>query len=116
MAHQQQQAFCLRVKKKKPSMFVGKLVLDIGSLDINGNNQYLFEQCGYTGIDLSIGNNVDIVSKGHELKFPDETFDVIISTECFEHDTFYAQTMQNIHRMLKPGAFVRIFLCNDRST
>ena len=91
-------------------MFKGKLVLDIGSLDINGNNQYLFEQCGYLGVDLSIGNNVDIVSKGHELQFRDETFDVIISTECFEHDTFYAKTLQNIFRMLKPGG-IFVFSC-----
>ena len=110
MAHLQQQIFCLSVKKKFPDMFKGKLVLDIGSLDINGNNQYLFEQCGYLGVDLSIGNNVDIVSKGHELQFRDETFDVIISTECFEHDTFYAKTLQNIFRMLKPGGMF-VFSC-----
>ena len=64
---------------------MNKLVLDIGSLDINGNNQYLFEDCQYTGIDVGVGKNVDIVSKAHELKMPSGTYDTIISTECFEH-------------------------------
>lgn len=110
MAHQQQKDFCLSVKNKFPSFFRDKLVLDIGSLDINGNNQYLFENSGYIGIDLLPGRNVDFTSKGHELQFPDESFDVIISTECFEHDPFYAKTINNIVRMLKPGGLF-LFSC-----
>ncbi len=57
----------------------------------------------YLGIDLLPGKNVDLASKGHELNFPDESIDVIISTECFEHDQFYILTLRNIVRMLKPG-------------
>ena len=56
------------------------------------------------------GRNVDIASKGGDLKLPDATFDVIISTECFEHDPYYKQTLINAARMLKPGGLF-MFSC-----
>ena len=110
MAHVQQAQFCKRVKEKYESFFENKYVLDIGSLDINGNNQKYFENCNYVGVDIEAGRNVDIISKGHELGVPDGTFDVIISTECFEHDKFYDKTIKNIYRMLKPGGLF-FFTC-----
>jgi SAM-dependent methyltransferase len=113
VAHQQQIDFCESVKRNLPHFFSDRLVLDIGSLDINGNNQYLFETCLYLGVDLLPGRNVDLASKGHELNLPDESVDVTISTECFEHDQFYALTLENIVRMLKPGG---LFLFSCAST
>lgn len=110
MAHLEQIEYCSKVKNKFPEWFTNKFVLDIGSLDINGNNQYLFNNCPYLGLDIGEGRNVDIVSKGHELNLPDSTFDVIISTECFEHDMYYEKTLRNIYRMLKPGGLL-IFSC-----
>jgi len=110
MAHQQQIDFCKSVKEVFPSFFKRRLVLDIGSLDINGNNQYLFEDCHYLGIDLHLGRNVDLASRGHELGLPDASVDVIVSTECFEHDCFYDLTLRNIVRMLKPGGLF-LFSC-----
>lgn len=110
MAHEQQRDFCESVKEHLPSFFDGKLVVDIGSLDINGSNQYLFENSGYLGVDLFAGRNVDIACKGHELALPDESVDVVISTECFEHDSHYEKTIKNIYRMLKPGGLF-IFSC-----
>ena len=107
MAHQQQIDFCQSVKQQLPQFFSNRFVIDIGSLDVNGNNRYLFEDCLYLGIDLFPGRNVDLATKGHELNLPDESIDVIISTECLEHDQFYHLTLQNSVRMLKPGgAFI----------
>jgi SAM-dependent methyltransferase len=110
MAHQQQIDFCKSVRQALPHLFVGRLVLDIGSLDINGNNQYLFDECMYIGVDLLPGRNVDIACLGHQLNLPDRSIDVIISTECFEHDQYYEKTLQNIVRMLKPGGLL-LFSC-----
>lgn len=110
MAHPQQIEFCRHVRSRFPPHFAGSLVLDIGSLDINGNNRYLFEDCLYIGVDLLPGRNVDLASKGHELQFPSESVDVVVSTECFEHDPFYALTLRNIVRMLKPGGLF-LFTC-----
>ena len=110
MAHVQQSAFCLGVKAQFPDYFLDSFVLDIGSFDVNGNNQYLFESCCYLGVDLMPGKNVDIVASGHELHFPDDTFDVVISTETAEHDRHYKDTLINITRMLKPGGLF-VFSC-----
>lgn len=110
MAHLQQKNFCEKVKRSLPQYFSGVNVLDVGSLDINGNNRYLFSDYNYTGIDIAPGRNVDAVSKGHEWNAPDESYDVIISSECFEHDMYYPQTLSNIVRMLKPSGLF-LFTC-----
>lgn len=110
MAHPEQVNFCKRVKGMYPAYFKNKKVLDCGSLDINGNNRYLFEDCDYLGVDIGPGRNVDVVSTIHELNYPDGSFDVIISTECFEHDMFYEQSIRNICRLLRPGGMF-LFTC-----
>jgi SAM-dependent methyltransferase len=110
MAHREQREFFLEVKKKFPKYFENVKVLDIGSLDINGNNRHLFQNCEYIGLDVAEGNNVDIVSLAHEYNAPDETFDFIISNDCFEHDMFYEKTLKNIVRLLKPDG-VFLFTC-----
>ena len=103
MAHQEQINFCLYVKEKYPDFFKNKRVLDVGSGDINGNNRYLFEKCDYYGCDVVQTENVTNVGFCHELPFDNETFDVIISTECFEHDIFWTASLRKIFQMLKVG-------------
>jgi autotransporter strand-loop-strand O-heptosyltransferase len=98
------------MREKYPQYFIGKKVLDIGSLDINGNNRFLFHACDYIGLDVGEGANVDVISVGHLYDAPNEYFDTIISTEVFEHDMFYEKTINNIIRMLKPGGAF-IFTC-----
>ena len=110
MAHIEQRDFCFGVKDKYPEFFKNKKVLDIGSLDINGSNRDLFENCNYTGLDVGEGKNVDIISIGHLFNGPDNHFDTIISTEVFEHDMFYEETIKNVMRMLKPGGLF-LFTC-----
>jgi SAM-dependent methyltransferase len=110
MAHREQVEWCELVKYAHDEFFVGTSVLDIGSLDINGNNRYLFEQCNYTGIDIGEGSNVDVVCSGHLFK-SDDLFDVVISTECFEHDEHWQQTLKNvINNLLKDGGLF-LFSC-----
>ena len=62
MAHHAQRLFFTRVKHRFPERFDGCSVLDIGSLDINGNNRYLFNGGTYIGIDVGQGRNVDVRS------------------------------------------------------
>lgn len=109
MAHPEQAVFCKAIKHKYPNLFKGVSVLDVGSLDINGNNRYLFEDYSYIGIDVGMGKNVDIVSKGHEFK-PGRQFDVVISTECFEHDQHWVETIKNCVELTKSGGLF-IFTC-----
>lgn len=109
MAHPEQAVFCTHVRDKFPKKFHDVDVLDIGSLDINGNNRYLFTNYTYTGIDVGKGKNVDIVSKGHEFK-PNKQYDVVISTECFEHDMYWEKTLNNATELTKPGG-IFLFTC-----
>jgi hypothetical protein len=112
MAHGRQQDFCKRVKEIFPEYFKNVNVCDIGSLDINGNNHYLFEDYAYLGVDVGRGNNVNIVSKGHEFKPIDgKKFDIVISTECFEHDMFWDKTMNNICENLVRDGGLFMFTC-----
>ena len=107
MAHPEQQEYCKSVRNKFPEYFKDVFILDIRSLDINGNNRYLFDSSSvYIGIDVALGPNVDFASSGHELAVPDETFDVVISTECLEHDRYWQRTLQNAIRMLRPGGML----------
>ena len=100
MAHEEQRIFLESVRSKFTEKFKNCRVLDIGSLDINGNNRFLFEDYEYVGLDIGEGNNVDVVSRGHEYKDPNQ-FDVIISSECFEHDAFWELTIKNGIDLLK---------------
>ena len=110
MSHKQQQEYCTSIKSRFKNFFINKKVLDCGSLDINGSNRYLFDDCSYTGIDIGEGNNVDVVSLIHEFNESDSTYDTIISTECFEHDMYYKESIKNIIRLLKPGGMF-LFTC-----
>jgi SAM-dependent methyltransferase len=110
MAHKLEQEFCLSIKERFKHYFQDKIVLDIGSGDVNGNNRYLFDRGIVIGIDIGPGPNVDIIGGAENLSFRDEFFDTIISTECFEHNPSYAETIRNAIRMLKSNGLF-LFTC-----
>ena len=113
--HIQAKDFTLFVKRTLPNFFIGKRVLDVGSGDINGNNRFLFENCEYNGNDVIQTKNVTIVSRTKDLPFQNNTFDTIISTECFEHDPEYKESLLKIYSMLKPdGLFCFTCASTDR--
>jgi SAM-dependent methyltransferase len=93
--------FTKHVKEVLPEYFVNKTVLDIGSADINGNNRFLFSNCEYIGNDVIPYINVDIVCVTSELPFNHSSFDVIVSTECFEHDMQYPASLKKVTELLK---------------
>ena len=109
--HKAQQEFCERVKSIFPTRFEGCSVVDIGSMDINGNNCYLFTNYDYIGIDLGEGENVDIIAPcGAHTVDLDRTFDVVISTECLEHDKHYLKTLDKMIEWCKSGGLI-MFTC-----
>lgn len=108
--HIEAKKFTIFIKSILEKYFSNVKVLDVGSGDINGNNLFLFENSEYHGNDVISAKNVTIVSKTKDLPFDDETFDTIISTECFEHDPEYVESWKKIYNMLKcDGLFV--FTC-----
>jgi SAM-dependent methyltransferase len=110
MAHQQQRDFVEKVKSKNPSFFRDKKVLEVGSLNINGTLRDFFQNCDYTGIDVGEGPGVDLVCYGENYDAPDNTYDVVCSGECFEHNPKWLETFENMIRMCKKGGLV-FFTC-----
>jgi len=110
MSHQQQLDFIKSVKDQLPEYFKGTKVLEVGSLNINGSVRQFFEPDQYIGCDLGEGAGVDIVCRGHELPYPNESFDVVISCECFEHDRHWDKTFQKMVDLVRKGGLV-IFSC-----
>jgi cyclopropane fatty-acyl-phospholipid synthase-like methyltransferase len=107
MAHLAQKLFIEKVKKKFPRKFHQQRVVDFGSLDINGSNREFFTDCDYTGVDISQGKNVDVVSKCHEF-VTDEKFDTIITTEMLEHDMYWKESLANMLNLLRVGGLLVI--------
>jgi SAM-dependent methyltransferase len=110
--HDEAKNFTLFVKSQFPEYFDKPVkVLDVGSGDINGNNRFLFHpDSEYHGNDMFQAKNVTIVCKTSELPFEDESFDVIVSTECFEHDPEWDLSLKKISKMLKPNGLF-FFTC-----
>lgn len=103
MSHKAQVDYCLFVKNKFPDHFKNKKVIDFGSLDINGSNRQFFNDCEYIGLDIGPGKNVDVVARAHEYNAPDASFNVVVSTEMFEHDKYLNLSLPNMVRLLEPG-------------
>lgn len=114
--HNEARDFTIFVKRLLAEFFIEKVVLDVGSGDINGNNRFLFENCEYNGNDVIQAPNVTIVSKTKDLPFKNDTFDTIVSTECFEHDPEYKESLLKIYDMLKAdGLFCFTCASTDRA-
>lgn len=66
----------------------GDRILDIGSLDVRNKGNYrsiVPEGCQYTGADIVSGPNVDLVMHPDLIPVTKETFNIVISGQCFEH-------------------------------
>jgi predicted SAM-dependent methyltransferase len=118
MSHKTQINWCLKIKKEYSEYFYMKRVLDIGALDVNGNNRVLFKECDYVGLDVIKGKNVDVVCIAHEYK-PEQLFDVVLSTNALEHDIYYKKTLKKMVEVLKPNGLMFIsapFIWHEHGT
>ncbi len=82
-------------------------ILDIGSSDLNGTIRSVAPaDCTYVGIDVSKGRGVDIVvTPGTKFPFDPDSFDLVVSSSCFEHDPMFWVTTLEVMRVLKPGGY-----------
>ena len=84
-------------------------ILEIGSLDVNGNIRNLFNfSNNYIGIDLEKGPNVDMVLDGTDIEKLNKKFDIIISCECFEHAKNWKIIFDKMCEVSKPNSFIVI--------
>jgi SAM-dependent methyltransferase len=110
MAHKEQVNYVNKIKQAMPHYFGNKKVLGVGTFNVCGTEDYFFDDCEYQGLDLGPGPGVDIVCPAQDYNAPDANYDTIISCECFEHNPYYKETIQNIIRLLKPGGMF-LFTC-----
>jgi SAM-dependent methyltransferase len=84
-------------------------VLDIGSQDVNGSYRKFFTNQNYLGVDMASGNGVDLVLEDpYKLPFEENSYDVILCGQCFEHCEFFWLTFAEMCRVLKKDG--KIFL------
>ncbi len=95
-----------RVKEKYPDSFKNKNVLELGSLDVNGNVWDLFENSSFTGVDWIKGKNVHVVSMAHQTKFQEGIFDAMISFNHLEHDPHWEKSLKHNLPALKDGSLI----------
>lgn len=110
MAHRAQHHFFELVKEAYPDKFIWSNVCEIGSLDINGSIRGLFEYANYVGFDVAPGPAVDYAVYGEDVYYPDNSFDITVSSECFEHAETWREIFGNMKRMTKRGGLV-VFTC-----
>lgn len=88
------------------------VVVDVGSQQLTGHtysHRSLFDEprCRYIGVDVVAGNNVDVVlRKPYGLPFDDDSVDVIVSGQTFEHIPFFWATMMDFARVVRPSGLV----------
>lgn len=89
-------------------------VIDVGSMDVRGTGSYrnMFSFEGiqkywtYTGLDISAGDNVDIVaSDPYNWPVADGSFDVVISGQCLEHVEAPWLWVKEVERICAAGGF-----------
>jgi SAM-dependent methyltransferase len=94
--------------KRGQSLKIG----DVGADDVNGNYRALFtaDQWEYSGIDMTKGDNVDIVVKD-PYNWPNikpRSFDVVVSGQVLEHVPMPWEWIKEVARIAKKAATICI--------
>ena len=109
MAHYSQQKFvsiCFDNLKINNQNFKSFDVLDVGSLDMNGNIKKLLDGNNYIGVDLTSGPNVDYVISGDNLESLNRKFNIVISCEVFEHSENWHKVFQSMYDVTKEDGLI----------
>ncbi len=85
-------------------------ILDVGARDVNGSlRSFCPVGSAYVGVDLEAGAGVDtVLTDPYAFPFPDNHFDLVVSTSCFEHNQFFWLGFLEQMRVTRPGGFVYI--------
>ena len=89
----------------------GKRVLEVGSVDVNGNLRPTVEALcprEYVGVDIEKGKGVDVICRAEDIlkKFGRDSFDAVISTEMLEHIRDWRTVVSNIKSICRPGGVI----------
>jgi SAM-dependent methyltransferase len=96
-----------------PTFVVGRSVLEVGSLDVNGSPRklvYPMQPSQYIGVDQVAGPGVDRIASAYHLieEFGVDAFDLVISTEMLEHVDEWRIAVSQMKRVTKLGGHLII--------
>lgn len=79
-------------------------IVDIGAPNVNGSLRTVAPPSAkYVGVDFTPGKGVDVViDDPYQLPFEDGTFDIAVSSSCYEHSEFFWLSFLENLRILKP--------------
>ncbi|HEY0594056.1 MAG TPA: class I SAM-dependent methyltransferase [Thermoanaerobaculia bacterium] len=100
------------VRDAARAMPAGTRLLDAGA----GECAYkrFFGHCAYTAVDLAVGDtgwnyiNLDVIAPLHRLPIAEASFDAVLCTQVLEHLERPAESLAEIHRVLRSGG--RLYL------
>lgn len=83
-----------------------RVVVELGSRNVNGSVRPLFPDAQYIGVDLLPGAGVDVQADAADYT-PPVPADVVVCCEVLEHTPDAGAIVANAHRILRPGgAFI----------
>lgn len=77
-------------------------ILDLGGRDVNGTVHDLFPDAAWIVVDIADHPSVDVVGDAAIVNL-DKLFDVVVSTECFEHTPDAPEIIANAYKHLGAG-------------
>lgn len=78
-------------------------VLDLGGRNVNGSVRDLFPNATkYVAVDIREGDGVDVVADASTW-VPDQEYDVVVSTETFEHTAVWPEICLTAFKAMKAG-------------
>jgi ubiquinone/menaquinone biosynthesis C-methylase UbiE len=91
----------------------GRKILEVGASDDTGSVRPLmesYEPSKYIGADITKGPGVDVVCNAEKLMdfFPENSFDVLISTEMIEHVRNWKAVINNFKKIVVPEGTILI--------
>jgi len=85
-------------------------ILEIGSLNVNGClRDAAAPTTRYTGLDLEDGPSVDhVITPGTDFPVESDSFDLVMASSVFEHDTRFWDTFVRMCRAARPGGHIYV--------
>lgn len=87
-------------------------IVDYGGRRVEGHDSYYslvshLPHISYQGLDIEPGPGVDIVmTDPYHSPIDDNSVDIVITGQMFEHCEFFWKTAEDMFRILKPGGYL----------
>jgi len=80
-------------------------IVDLGSMDINGSYKPLIPpNWKYVGVDIAPGRNVDLIMPSkYIIPIAENSVEILISGQCFEHVDKPWELIKDVYRVLSPS-------------